>query len=155
MWDWFPGSWDHALSQGLTLNPWATQASLLNVFSHVLVDPLYIFLGEMSMHVLCHFFFFFLIIYLLVRETEREAETQAKGEAGSTQGARCGTWSRVSRITPWTEGGTKPLSHPGCPSLPFLNGLIWFLLLNFMSYVLYSDPLEDKWFINAFLPVCR
>ena len=48
------------------------------------------------------------------REREREAETQAEGEAGSMQGARCGTGSLVSRITPWAEGGAKPLCHPGC-----------------------------------------
>ena len=45
----------------------------------------------------------------------REAETQAEEEAGSMQEARRGTRSRVSRITPWAEGGAKPLSHPGCP----------------------------------------
>ena len=28
-------------------------------------------------------------------------------------GARCGTQSWVSRITPWAEGGAKPLSHLG------------------------------------------
>ena len=56
-------------------------------------------------------------IYLFMRDTEREreAETQAEGVAGSMQGAGYGTQSWVSRITPWTEGGTKPLSHPGCP----------------------------------------
>ena len=54
-------------------------------------------------------------IYLFMRDTEREAETQAEGEAGSMQGARHGTQSRVSRITPWAEGVTKPLSHLGCP----------------------------------------
>ena len=48
-------------------------------------------------------------------ETEREAETHAEGKAGSMQGARSGTQSRVSRITPWAEGGAKPLRHPGCP----------------------------------------
>ena len=53
-------------------------------------------------------------------ETEREAETQAEGEAGSMQGARRGTRSRVSRITPWAEGGVKTLSHPGCPSSNFI-----------------------------------
>ena len=42
--------------------------------------------------------------YLFIREREREAETQAEGEAGSMQGARCGTRSWVSRITPWAEG---------------------------------------------------
>ena len=43
-------------------------------------------------------------------EREREAETQAEGEADSMQGARCGTRSPVSRIRPWADGGTKPLT---------------------------------------------
>ena len=55
-----------------------------------------------------------------MREPQREAETQAKGEAGSMQGARCGTRSGVSRITPWAEGDAKPLSHPGCPRVTSL-----------------------------------
>ena len=38
------------------------------------------------------------------REREREAETQEEGEAGSMQGAQCGTRSRDSRITPWAKG---------------------------------------------------
>ena len=38
-------------------------------------------------------------------EREREAETQAEGGAGSLQGARRGTPSQDSRITPWAEGG--------------------------------------------------
>ena len=50
-----------------------------------------------------------------MRDTQRGAETQAGGERGSMQGARHGTGSWVSRITPWAEGGTKPLSHEGCP----------------------------------------
>ena len=58
------------------------------------------------------------------REREREAETQAEGEAGSMQGARCGTRSSVSRITPWAAGGTKPLRHRGCPP-PFLKDFIY------------------------------
>ena len=39
------------------------------------------------------FFFYKDFIYLLMRDTqgEREAETQAEGEAGSMQGAQCGT----------------------------------------------------------------
>ena len=49
------------------------------------------------------------------REREREEETQVEGEAGSMQGAQCGTRSQVSRIRSWAEGGAKPLSHPGCP----------------------------------------
>ena len=60
---------------------------------------------------------FFLMFYLFIHErhTEREAETQPEGEAGSLQGARPGTQSCVSRITPWAEGSAKPLSHLGCP----------------------------------------
>ena len=53
------------------------------------------------------------------REIEGEAETQAEGEVGSMQGARRGTQSRVSRITPWAEGDTKPLGHQGCPVMSF------------------------------------
>ena len=54
-----------------------------------------------------------------MRDTEREAETQAEGEAGSMQGARCGTRSQDHRITPWAEGGAKLLIHPGCPHFFF------------------------------------
>ena len=50
-----------------------------------------------------------------MKDTYTEREAQAEGEAGSMQGARRGTRSRVSRITPWAEGGAKPLSHRGCP----------------------------------------
>ena len=38
-------------------------------------------------------FFFKDFIYLFMRDTQREAETQVEGEAGSMQGARCGTRS--------------------------------------------------------------
>ena len=63
------------------------------------------------------FFSFFLRFYLLIHEkhTQRETETQAKGEAGSMQGARCGTPSQVSRSHPGPKAGAKPLSHPGIP----------------------------------------
>ena len=70
-------------------------------------------------------FFFFKILFIYSwetqREREREVETQAEGEAGYMQRTRHGTRSRVSRIRPWPEGVAKPLSHPGCPSLGFLN----------------------------------
>ncbi|KAM8954896.1 5'(3')-deoxyribonucleotidase, mitochondrial isoform 2-T2 [Lycaon pictus] len=55
------------------------------------------------------------------REREREEETQAEGEAGSTQEARRGTRSRVSRITPWAAGGAKLLHHRGCPNRCIFN----------------------------------
>ena len=81
-------------------------------------------------------------------EREREADTQGEGEAGSMRGAWCGTQSRVSRITPWAEGGAKrwatraalaimfyrrysDLIHPRAESLyPFTN-LSLFLLPHF------------------------
>ena len=53
-----------------------------------------------------------------MKHTHTEAETQAEGEGGS-QGAGRETLSRVSRTTPWAEGGAKPLSHPGCPKKAF------------------------------------
>ena len=53
---------------------------------------------------------FFLIFYLFMKDT-RERER----EVGSMQEARHGTRSQVSKITPWAKGGTKPLSHRGCP----------------------------------------
>ena len=55
-----------------------------------------------------------------MRDTQREREREAEGEAGSMQGAQCGTRSQVYRTTPWAEGGAKPLNHPGCPPLIFL-----------------------------------
>ena len=60
-----------------------------------------------------------------MRNKEREAETQAEGEAGSTQGARCGTRSWNPGITPWAEGSAKLLSHPGIPLMySFVNILV-------------------------------
>ena len=87
-----------------------------------------IFLIEIIMDTDFSFFFFIEKVYLFKekerereRGKEREAETQAEGEAGSMQGAQCGTGSQVSRITPWAEGDAKPLSHPGCLTLTFLE----------------------------------
>ena len=87
-----------------------------------------------------------------MRDTGRErvAETQVEGETGSMQGAQRGTQSWVSRITPWTEGGAKPLSHLGCPTYMFLtvmNNIIaqsLCLRLNVCKF--------DSDFVNIFLP---
>ena len=46
-----------------------------------------------------------------MRDTHRAREREAEGEAGSMQRARRRSRSWVSGITPWAEGGTKPLSH--------------------------------------------
>ena len=46
------------------------------------------------------------------RERERLAETQAEGEAGSMPGARRGTRSRDSRITPWAKDRCQTAEPP-------------------------------------------
>ena len=75
--------------------------------------------GARMAHAILFLFFFFKILFIYSSHTHThthtEAETQAEGEAGSMQGARCGTRSCVSRITPWAEGGAKPLCHLRCP----------------------------------------
>ena len=59
------------------------------------------------------FFSFKDFIHLTMEaQWEREAETQSEGEAGSMQGAWYGTQSRVSKITPWAEGGAKRWAPP-------------------------------------------
>ena len=92
------------------------------------------------------FFYFFKRFYLFIheREREREAETQAEGETGSMQGAWCGTQSWVSRITPWTEGSAKSLSHPGCPPFYFIL-FIYFL----------RSPLETVFPTSTFWTYCK
>ena len=52
---------------------------------------------------------------MIVTEREREAETQAEGEAGSMQGARRGTRSRVSRIASWAKGRRQTAEPPRDP----------------------------------------
>ena len=51
------------------------------------------------------------------------------------QGARRGTWSRASRITPRAEGSAKLLSHPGCPNYGIL--IASKLGVNFQSFISY------------------
>ena len=51
-----------------------------------------------------------------MRGTEREAETQGEGEAGSVQGAQCGTGSQVSRFTAWAEGKCTTAEPPRRPN---------------------------------------
>ena len=57
----------------------------------------------------------------------REAETEAEGEAGSLQGARCGTRSRDPGITPWAEGRHSTTEPPRRPP-PLANLNIFHLL---------------------------
>ena len=63
---------------------------------------------------------------MIVTERERERERERGRDIGRGRsrlhapGARRGIRSRVSRITPWAEGGPKP-RHPGCPPPFFLR----------------------------------
>ena len=50
-----------------------------------------------------------------MRDTERE--TQAEGEADSLQGDQCRLDLGTLGSLPGLKVGTKPLSHPGIPSL--------------------------------------
>ena len=51
-----------------------------------------------------------------MRDTERERGRDTdRGRSRLHAGSLTGTPSQVSRITPWAEGGAKPLSHRGCP----------------------------------------
>ena len=71
---------------------------------------------------LTHVFFlfcFFLRSYLFIHERHTE------GEAGSMQGAPCGTRSQDPGITPWAEGGAKPRSHPGVPGFVNPEADLW------------------------------
>ena len=58
-----------------------------------------------------HFFFFKIYLFM----TDIEAETQGEGEAGSLQGAGCGTRSWDLGSLPEPKAGAQPLSHPGVP----------------------------------------
>ena len=77
--------------------------------------------------------FFFLRFYLCIHErhTRREREKgrdTGRGRSRLHAGSPSGTWSQVSRIRPWAEGGAITLSHPGCPpclySITFPRGWV-------------------------------
>ena len=61
--------------------------------------------------------FFFLKTYLFIHERHRlrETEIQAEGEAGSSQGARCRTRSRIPGSQSEMKADAQLLSHPGIP----------------------------------------
>ena len=98
---------------------------------------------------LCLFIFFFKILFI---QREREAESQAEGEAGPMQGARCGTRSWVSRITPRAAGGAKPLRHWGCPHFVFFN-LIFFVSIFFFLLALWIYPVTLFWLAGFLLKI--
>ena len=66
---------------------------------------------------------------LFIHEKEREAETQAEREAGSPQGGRYGTQSRILGSHAEPKAGAQLLSHPGIPSAFIIKPFIGFSLL--------------------------
>ena len=83
-----------------------------------------------------------------MRDTERERQRHKQNEKRAPmQGVRHGTQSQVSGITPWTEGSTKPLSHPGCPIYIFLI-TIYFVLLTY-SDINASVKHDQKVFLDS------
>ena len=65
-------------------------------------------------------YFFLRLLFINSWKTQRAAEKQAEGEAGSLQGARCGTRSQDPGVTPWAEGRhptAEPPRHPLEPCL--------------------------------------
>ena len=76
-----------------------------------------------------------------MRDTEREAETQAEGEAGSLQGARCGTRSQDPGRVP--KADAQPRSHPGVP--------VEQIKLNISSWKIHNNSPKPQAFIHTCL----
>ena len=67
---------------------------------------------------------------MFTRDTQREAETQAEGEAGSMQGARCGTRSRDPGSCPGLKADdVQLLDYPGVPSPQFILEFTLYVIL--------------------------
>ena len=139
MWDSIPGLQDCTLGQRQAPNCWATQGSPRNIFNvgkmidkywnvrkmihkyfailgcsllGINFNNILIIIGTCPHIVNSSFSSKTFYLFIHERHREREAETQAEGEAGSMQGARCGTGSRDSRITPWAKGRRQTTEPP-------------------------------------------
>ena len=56
-----------------------------------------------------------------MRDTEKERERHRQREKQVPCREPDVGLDPGSRITPWAEGGVKPLNHPGCPELSLLE----------------------------------
>ena len=57
-----------------------------------------------------------------MRDTEKERDRDTgRGRSRLHAGSPTQDSIPVSRITPWAEGGAKPLSHPGFPEFASFN----------------------------------
>ena len=57
-----------------------------------------------------------------MRHTERGRDRQREKQAPRRE-PDVGLDPRSPRIMPWTEGGAKPLGHPGCLAMGFLTSV--------------------------------
>ena len=75
-------------------------------------------------------------------ETEKGRDI---GRGRSRLHAESLTWTRsgVSRMRPWAESGTKPLSHPGLPCAVFFYAHIFLLMysIRLLKFILFLIPL--------------
>ena len=65
------------------------------------------------------------------------------------QGARRGTRSQVSRVTPWAAGGAKPLSHPGCLDILFYVHCLFISFAHFFYWV-FGLVLTSSWELTLY-----
>ena len=84
-------------------------------------------------------FFEILFIYLFMKDKEREVETEVVGEAGSMRGARCGTQSQDSRITPWAKGRRLTAEPPRRPLYKDLIKVIVLCPRKMCIYLLFKQ----------------
>ena len=75
------------------------------------------------------------------RERERGRDT-GRGRSRLHAGSLSGIPSRVSRIRPWAEGDTKPLSHWGCPRRVLIKVFL-FLQTFFAIQQIYFPSLQE------------
>ena len=96
---------------------------------------------ELSKRKLCVYFIFLKIVFIYSWKTLREAE----GEAGSLQGARCGTWSQDPRITPWAEGRCSTAEPPRRPC-------VYFILKDLDNKNEFNRPMVNIYWVPPFFP---
>ena len=81
----------------------------------------YIITSQVCLTYLFSVFLFLKIFYLFIHERHREAETQAEGQAGSLQGAPCGTRSQSPGSRPELKADAQLLSHRASRIFYILN----------------------------------
>ena len=90
----------------------------------------------LSIHPPVHLSIYFLKI-LFIHERHREKDRDIEGEAGSSERARCRTWSLDPGSNPEPKADIQLLSHPGVLSIYFFCSYILWLPV-FFSQQFYT-----------------